>query len=105
MEPGEGIEAASRREVFEESGIRLGEVRYLSSQPWPFPTSLMFGTLGIAENTEIALDPNELEDAIWVSREEMVAALSGRNEALRPARPGSIARYLIDAWVAGRITA
>ena len=104
LEPGEGIEAASRREVFEESGIRLGEVRYLSSQPWPFPTSLMFGTIGIAENTDITLDPHELEDAIWVTREEMAAALAGENEALKPARPGSIARFLIDGWVSGRIT-
>ena len=103
LEPGEGIEAASRREVFEESGIRLGEVRYLASQPWPFPTSLMFGTLGIAENTDITLDPEELEAARWVSREEMVMALAGENPDLRPARPGSIARFLIDAWVRGEL--
>ena len=99
MEPGETIEAASRREVFEESGIRLGEVRYLSSQPWPYPSSLMFGTMGFAENTDITLDPVELDDAIWVSREDVMAAIRGDNPNLKPARQGSIARFLLDRWV------
>ena len=99
VEPGEGIEAATRREVFEESGVRLGQVRYLASQPWPFPTSLMFGTMGIAESTEITLDPAELENAMWVPRERMVTALAGADPELRPARPGSIARFLIERWV------
>ena len=100
MEPGETIEAASRREVFEESGIRLGEVRYLSSQPWPYPSSLMFGTMGFAENEDITLDPVELEDAIWVSREDVHAAMRGENPNLKPARRGSIARFLLDRWLA-----
>lgn len=100
VEPGETIEAASRREVFEESGIRLGPVRYLSSQPWPYPTSLMFGTGGEALNTDITLDPNELEDAQWVRREDVLAAMAGENPGLKPARAGSIARFLLDKWVA-----
>lgn len=100
MEPGETIEAASRREVFEESGIRLGVVRYLSSQPWPYPSSLMFGTMGFAENEDITLDPVELEDAIWVSREDVHAAMRGENPKLKPARRGSIARFLLDRWLA-----
>ncbi len=100
VEPGETIEAAVRREVFEEAGIRVGEVGYLSSQPWPFPSSLMFGCIGFAETEEITLDPNELEDAIWVTREEMVEAMAGRHDQLKPARPGAIARFLIDAWLA-----
>lgn len=99
VEPGETIEAASRREVFEESGIQLGAVSYLASQPWPFPTSLMFGTAGVALNTDITLDPKELEDAKWVRREELLEAMAGRDPNLKPARPGSIARFLLDRWL------
>ena len=78
VEPGETIEAAVRREVLEESGIKVGEVGYLASQPWPFPSSLMFGCRGTALNTDITLDPNELEDALWISREDMAAVFAGR---------------------------
>lgn len=99
VEPGESIEAASRREVFEESGIRLGDVTYLSSQPWPFPTSLMFGTASEALTTDITLDPDELEDAQWVSKEALLDAFAGNNPALKPARRGSIARFLLDRWI------
>ena len=65
IEPGETIEAAVRREVFEEAGVHVGPVRYLASQPWPFPASLMIGCLGQATSTDITIDPNELEDARW----------------------------------------
>lgn len=99
MEPGETIEAASRREVFEEAGIHMGEVRYLSSQPWPYPSSLMFGTAGEALDTDITLDPVEIEDARWFSREEVMEAMRGENPDLRPARPGSIARFILDRWL------
>ena len=99
LEPGETIEAASRREVFEESGIELGEIRYLSSQPWPFPSSLMFGTAGVAKNTEITIDKTEIEDAQWFSRETVLDALDGSNPTLKPARHGSIARFLIERWL------
>ena len=101
IEPGETIEAAVRREVFEETGVRVGPVQYLASQPWPFPASLMLGLAGDALSTEITLDPVELEDAIWVTREDMAAALAGRHPTIDPARHGSIARYLIERWVAG----
>lgn len=100
MEPGESMEAAARREVFEESGIRLSEVGYLSSQPWPFPSSLMMGCIARAETTEITLDPNELEDARWFTREEIAAAWRGENPGLLPARPGAIAHFLIHNWLA-----
>ena len=100
VEPGEGIEAATRREVFEESGVRLGEIKYLASQPWPFPTSLMFGTMGHALSSEITLDPEELDDAKWVTREQVVTALMGDDPHLKPARKGSIARFLIERWIA-----
>ena len=99
LEPGETIEAASRREVFEESGIRLGEITYLASQPWPYPSSLMFGTAGEALNTDLTLDPVEIEDAKWFSREVVLAALDGSNPELKPARKGSIARFLIERWL------
>ncbi len=100
VEPGETIEASVRREVLEESGIEVGEVRYLASQPWPFPTSLMFGCEGIATSTEIKIDPEEIEDALWVSREDMMDALAGQNPDMKPARRGSIARFLIEKWLA-----
>jgi NAD+ diphosphatase len=100
MEPGESIEGAVRREVWEEAGVPVGQVDYLSSQPWPFPSSLMIGCRGEALAREIARDPAELEDARWVSREGVLAALSGNDPDLRPARRGSIARFLIERWLA-----
>ena len=100
MEPGESIEAAVRREVWEEAGIHVGRVGYLASQPWPFPSSLMLGCRGEALDREIRRDPNELEDARWVTREEAMAAAAGLNPDLWPARRGSIARFLLDHWLA-----
>lgn len=100
MEPGESIEAAVRREVFEESGVRVGAVGYLASQPWPFPSSLMIGCRGEAEGRAITLDPVELEDALWITREQAMAALPGDDPGLRLARRGSIARFLIERWLA-----
>ena len=100
VEAGETIEGAVRRETFEESGIRVGEVSYLSSQPWPFPSSLMFGCLGVALSKDITVDPEELEDAVWVTREEMALSLVEENPTMKPARKGSIARFLIENWLA-----
>lgn len=100
VEPGEPIEAAVRREVFEEAGITVGRVDYLSSQPWPFPTSLMFGCHGHATSSEITIDPEEIEDARWVTREQMLLALAGDDPTMKPARRGSIARFLIENWLA-----
>lgn len=103
MEPGETLEAAVRREVFEEAGIRVGDVGYLASQPWPFPASLMLGCWGLALDEQITLDPDELQDARWVSREEMLAAAAGRHPVLKPPRKGAIAQFLIDNWLADRL--
>ena len=103
MEPGESIEAAVRREVFEETAVRVGEVGYLASQPWPFPSSLMIGCIGRAVSRDIVRDPVELEDARWVSREDVLAGLAGLDPAVRPARKGSIARFLIERWLADRL--
>ncbi|EAQ03674.1 hydrolase, NUDIX family protein [Pseudooceanicola batsensis HTCC2597] len=100
VEPGETIEAAVRREVMEEARIPVGPVTYLSSQPWAFPNSLMFGCHGEATGREITLDPVELEDACWVPREEMVDVLAGTHTAIRPLRQGAIAEFLIRNWVA-----
>ncbi len=103
VEPGETIEAAVRREVLEESGIRVGRVDYLSSQPWAFPSSLMFGCRGEALTKDITIDPNELDDAIWVTREEMADVFAGNSTRLKPARKGAIAHFLLWNWLADRL--
>ena len=103
VEPGETVEAAVRREVQEETGVICGAVRYLASQPWPFPASLMLGCHAQALSDEIILDPVELDHALWVSREDMVRVVNGTHEAVRPPRQGSIARYLIESWLADRL--
>lgn len=103
VEPGETIEAAVRRELREEAGVRVGAVRYLASQPWPFPASLMLGCHAEAESTAITLDPAELEDARWLSREELVQVFAGRHPAVKGARPGAIAHFLIRHWLADRL--
>jgi NAD+ diphosphatase len=103
VEPGETLEAAVRREVFEEAGIEVSEVDYLASQPWPFPASLMIGCQGRATSREINLDPVEIEDARWVSREAMADVLAGLDETMYAARKGSIARFLIEHWLADRL--
>ena len=103
IEPGETIAAAVRREVFEESGIRVGEVTYLACQPWPFPASLMIGCRGEALNADITLDPAELQDARWVTREALVDAFAGTPPLIKPSRKGAIARFLLDHWLADRM--
>ncbi|MCV6597366.1 MAG: NAD(+) diphosphatase [Mangrovicoccus sp.] len=103
VEPGEPLEAAAKREVFEEAGVRLGPVRMLYSQPWPFPASLMVACIAEAESEEITVDPAEIEDARWVSREEMVEVMGKRHPEIMPARRGAIARSLIEDWLADRI--
>lgn len=103
IEPGESIEAAVRRETREEAGIDVAEVDYLSSQPWPFPSSLMIGCRAAAASREIRRDPAEIEDARWLSREQVLVALEGRDPDMRPARRGSIARFLLERWLADRL--
>lgn len=71
VEAGEGIEDAVRREVEEESGIKVGPVQYISSQPWPMPSSLMIGCLAVAVSTEIKVDGNEIEEARWFTRQQV----------------------------------
>lgn len=103
VEPGEPLEAAVRREVAEETGVQVGAVRYLASQPWPFPASLMIGCAAEALSSDITLDPAELADALWISREDMVCVAAGEHAVIKPARKGSIAHFLLANWLADRL--
>jgi NAD+ diphosphatase len=103
VEPGETLEAAVRREVFEEAGIAIGPVGYLASQPWPFPASLMLGCRAEALTDAITLDPVELEDALWVTREEMLSIMAGTHPRIRAPRKGAIAHFLTENWLADRL--
>lgn len=100
VEPGESMEQTVRREVLEESGVHVGEVRYLASQPWPFPSSLMIGFHATAASTEIRLHDEELEDARWFTADELLELKArGEDETFCLPRNDSIARYLIEAWL------
>jgi len=101
VEPGESIEDAVRREVFEEAGVRVGEVRYVASQPWPFPSQLMIGCLGHADSLELTIDETEIEDARWFTRAEVAEALEkGRDSAsFLPPPPQAIAHHLLQWWL------
>ncbi len=99
VEPGESLEEAVAREVKEETGVEVADVRYHSSQPWPFPSSLMLGFDAEAVTTDIDLDGDELEDARWFHRDELRRLPKG----MRLPRPVSIARRLVEDWLAGGI--
>ena len=104
VEPGETLEAAVRREVQEEVGAALAQVRYIGSQPWPFPSSLMVGFLAEARGETISLNDRELEDARWFTRAQLEEALhaerAGSEAELTLPPAGSIARRLIEHWLA-----
>jgi NAD+ diphosphatase len=93
VEPGESLEDAVRREVYEETNIRVGDVNYHSSQPWPFPSALMLGFMAQAKSSDIILNDGELEDARWFTRAELRTG-----EAKLPFRI-SIARRLVEHWI------
>jgi len=99
VEPGESMEQAVRREVLEESGIRVGQVDYFGSQPWPLPRSLMVGFVAHAESTEVSVDGEEIEDARWFTREQMKSEAEAGTLVL----PGgvSISRSLVEHWYGG----
>jgi NAD+ diphosphatase len=103
VEPGESIEEAVARELGEEAGIEVSNVRYVASQPWPFPGSLMIACIADAREDALTLDRNELEDAIWVDRAGVAAALAGEAGAPFGAPPPfAIAHSLLVHWLAGR---
>lgn len=111
VEPGESLEAAVAREVLEEVGVAIRDIRYLASQPWPFPASLMLGFIARLDgDPAISLDPVEMEEAAWFTRDEVTRARDWTDggeppiegSRLRGIPPHlSISRYLIDAWLAG----
>lgn len=112
VEPGESIEEAVAREVFEETGVKVSQVRYHSTQPWPFPSSLMIGCIAEASTTDITIDENELQQAVWFDRDVVQAAVRASEEAtgvglgrmgpreapLWVPPPMAISHQLIKAW-------
>jgi NAD+ diphosphatase len=113
VEPGESLEAAVAREVREEVGVAVTDARYVASQPWPFPASLMIGFVARAEvDTTLHVDGIEVAEAGWFTRAE-VARAAARADGIGEADPDavlqavspklSISRYLVDSWVAGEI--
>ncbi len=100
IEPGETVEEAVRREIHEESGIACGAVRYIASQPWPFPSSLMIGCLVEATSREIKIDGQELEDARWFGREEVRAMFEKRHPTgIAAPNRMAIAHHLLKFWL------
>jgi NAD+ diphosphatase len=99
LEPGESIEEACARELDEEAGLKATKVRYHSSQPWPYPSSLMIGLIAEVENDEAAPDQTELSEVRWFTREEARDLLAGKLDGLAAPGAMAIAHQLIKAWV------
>jgi NAD+ diphosphatase len=101
VESGESLEDAVAREVFEEAGVRITDIHYHSSQPWPFPSSIMLGFSATATDMTLNVDRDELEDAAWFTRDQLLN--SPENDSFRLPRKDSISRRLIEDWIRGEI--
>jgi NAD+ diphosphatase len=99
MEPGESIEEAVRRELLEEAGVSVGAVRYFTSQPWPFPSTLMIGCFAVAEDLELDVNLQELESAQWFSKKEVKELFAGQDQEFSAPRSIAIAHHLIKHWL------
>jgi NAD+ diphosphatase len=104
IEPGETIEEAVAREIWEEAGLRVRDVRYVVSQPWPFPSSLMIAAHAFADDPAIRIDEAELEDARWFTREEVAQAMDARARgeagvAFDAPSQTAVAWHLLDRWL------
>jgi len=102
VEPGETIEEAVAREIHEEAGVRVRDVKYIASQPWPFPSQLMIGCTSVADDPTLNIDTTELEDARWFTRTELEAARAAGEagtDLLYFPRPFAIAHHLIAWWL------
>jgi NAD+ diphosphatase len=102
VEPGETLEAAVTREVREEVGVEVAEVRFLGDQPWPFPTSIMLGFTARALGTELTLQDSEIADARWFTRDELLARVASGELFTSPRL--SISRWLVEHWLGREIT-
>ena len=98
VEPGESVEEAVAREIHEEAGVTVTDVRYVASQPWPFPSQLMIACVATAEDDALTLDKTEIEEAIWVPREMVRAVLAGGEGPFLPPPPYAVAHTLLSAW-------
>ena len=104
VEPGETMEEAVAREIWEEAGVRVRDVRYVASQPWPYPSSLMLAAHGFADSPALAIDTAELEDARWFTRAEVAEAMEARargedGKVFNAPMPTAIAWHLLDHWL------
>ncbi|XP_031734785.1 NAD-capped RNA hydrolase NUDT12 [Anarrhichthys ocellatus] len=99
IEPGETMEEAVRREVEEESGVKVGPVQYVSCQPWPMPSNLMIGCLAVAMSTGIKVDEDEIEEARWFSRQQVIDSFRGTRPAFTVPPRQTIAHQLIRHWI------
>lgn len=99
VEPGESIEEACVRELKEEAGLTATSVRYHSSQPWPYPSSLMIGLIAQVTGDVVTPDPVEVHEHHWLTKDQVRAVLAGDHPAIRPPSPIAIARGLLEGWV------
>jgi NAD+ diphosphatase len=101
LEPGESMEEAVAREIFEEAGVRVRNVTYVASQPWPFPSSLMIGCHSFTDDPALVIDTIELDDARWFTRDEIAYAMGGAEDgAFIAPPPFAVAHFLLKWWLA-----